>query len=64
MEEYRSHSWTKPPQNEAGGANRASSTARIAIERLYPEIEGGRYPVKRVLGESFEVWCDIYRDGH
>ena len=64
MEEYRSHSWTKPPQSEASGASRASSTARIVIERLYPDLEGGRYPVKRVLGERFEVWCDIYRDGH
>ncbi|MGH7033015.1 MAG: alpha-1,4-glucan--maltose-1-phosphate maltosyltransferase [Stellaceae bacterium] len=38
--------------------------SRIVIERLYPELEGGRYPVKRVLGERFEAWCDIYRDGH
>ena len=27
-------------------------------------IEAGRYPVKRVAGESIEVWADIYRDGH
>jgi starch synthase (maltosyl-transferring) len=38
--------------------------ARIAIEDVYPEIEGGRYPVKRVLGDEFEVQADIFRDGH
>jgi starch synthase (maltosyl-transferring) len=38
--------------------------ARIAIEEVYPELDGGRYPVKRLLGESFEVWADLFRDGH
>jgi starch synthase (maltosyl-transferring) len=37
---------------------------RIQIEDVYPELDGGRYPVKRILGESFEVWADIFRDGH
>ena len=26
--------------------------ARILIEEVYPEIDGGRYPVKRIVGES------------
>ena len=34
------------------------------IEDVYPLIEGGRFPVKRVAGESIDVWADIYRDGH
>src|SRR5438132_4522950 len=38
--------------------------ARIAIEDVYPEIDGGRYPVKRVVGDEFEVQADIFRDGH
>ncbi len=38
--------------------------ARIAIENVYPELDGGRYPVKRVEGEVFEVWADLFRDGH
>ncbi|WP_119419191.1 alpha-1,4-glucan--maltose-1-phosphate maltosyltransferase [Desertibaculum subflavum] len=41
-----------------------SPTSRIVIESVYPEIDGGRYPVKRVVGEAFEVWADIFRDGH
>ena len=38
--------------------------ARIGIESVYPELDGGRYPVKRVLGDEFEVQADVIRDGH
>ncbi len=38
--------------------------ARIAIENVYPELDGGRYPVKRIEGDTFEVWADLFRDGH
>jgi starch synthase (maltosyl-transferring) len=38
--------------------------ARIAIEDVYPELDGGRYPVKRIAGDTFEVWVDLFRDGH
>ncbi len=38
--------------------------ARITIEEVYPELDGGRYPVKRIVGDPFEVWADIFRDGH
>ena len=38
--------------------------ARIGIESVYPELDGGRYPVKRVLGDEFEVQADVFRDGH
>ncbi len=38
--------------------------ARIIIEEVYPETDGGRFPVKRVIGDVLEVWADIFRDGH
>ncbi|MGA8382981.1 MAG: maltotransferase domain-containing protein [Stellaceae bacterium] len=38
--------------------------ARIEIEEVYPQLDGGRYPVKRIEGELFEVWADLFRDGH
>jgi starch synthase (maltosyl-transferring) len=41
-----------------------SSTARIAIEQVYPELDCGRFPVKRVIGDRLAVWADIFRDGH
>ena len=31
---------------------------------MYPSVDGGRFPVKRVAGEPIEVWADIFRDGH
>src|SRR3984957_12759165 len=34
------------------------------IEDVYPLIDGGRFPVKRIVGERVDVWADIYRDGH
>ena len=38
--------------------------ARIDIEDVYPELDGGRYPVKRIVGDQFEVRADLFRDGH
>src|SRR5215467_7391644 len=38
--------------------------ARIQIEEVYPQLDSGRYPVKRIVGELFEVWADLFRDGH
>jgi starch synthase (maltosyl-transferring) len=37
---------------------------RIAIEKVAPEIDGGRFPVKRVVGDVLSVSADIFRDGH
>jgi starch synthase (maltosyl-transferring) len=39
-------------------------TARILIETVYPEVDGGRFPVKRVEGDTIDVWADLFRDGH
>jgi len=41
-----------------------SPANRVVIETVYPELDGGRHAVKRVVGETFEVWADIFRDGH
>jgi starch synthase (maltosyl-transferring) len=37
---------------------------RFRIEDVYPCIDCGRYPIKRIAGESVEVWADIFREGH
>jgi starch synthase (maltosyl-transferring) len=34
------------------------------IEEIFPSIDCGRFAVKRIVGETVEVWADIYRDGH
>jgi starch synthase (maltosyl-transferring) len=37
---------------------------RVIIENVQPEIEGGNYPIKRVIGEEVVVEADIFSDGH
>jgi len=37
---------------------------RVVIARLSPEIEGGRFPIKRVVGEKVVVEADAFADGH
>jgi starch synthase (maltosyl-transferring) len=34
------------------------------IEDVYPELDCGRYPVKREVGDRLEVWADIFKEGH
>ncbi len=36
----------------------------VVIENLWPQIEGGKYPIKRVPGEAVTVYADIFKDGH
>jgi starch synthase (maltosyl-transferring) len=37
---------------------------RVVIEGVQPEIEGGRYPAKRTVGEKVVIEADIFTDGH
>ncbi|HEY2784104.1 MAG TPA: alpha-1,4-glucan--maltose-1-phosphate maltosyltransferase [Fimbriiglobus sp.] len=41
-----------------------SGRNRAVIENVIPEVDGGRYPIKRVVGESVEVEADVFADGH
>jgi starch synthase (maltosyl-transferring) len=36
----------------------------VVVERLSPELQGGRDPVKRVLGDELVVEADALREGH
>jgi len=36
----------------------------IAIERPTPEIDDGRFPIKREVGDRVTVEVDIFKDGH
>ena len=36
----------------------------VIIEGVDPEIDCGRYPVKREIGDRLEVGADIFKDGH
>src|SRR5207344_2026007 len=37
---------------------------RAVIESVTPEIDAGRFPIKRVVGETVVVEADTFVDGH
>lgn len=42
----------------------SNGRCRVVIDRLDPAVDGGRYPVKRELGDTMVVTCDLLADGH
>jgi starch synthase (maltosyl-transferring) len=42
----------------------ADGRRRVVIERVSPEIDCGRFAVKRVVGEKVIVEADVFADGH
>ncbi|MDP2968230.1 MAG: alpha-1,4-glucan--maltose-1-phosphate maltosyltransferase [Deltaproteobacteria bacterium] len=42
----------------------AEGRKRVVIENVKPEINSGRFPIKRVVGEKVIVSADIFSDGH
>ncbi len=45
-------------------ADEVGTRRSIVIERISPQLDGGRYPVKRVVGDQLLVTADIVADGH
>jgi starch synthase (maltosyl-transferring) len=37
---------------------------RVVIEAVEPEVDNGRFPVKRTVGEDVTVEADVFTDGH
>lgn len=60
--------------NQASGVSTARADASPAMERLHasriiiegvqPVIDCGRYPLKRIVGDTLDLQADIFRDGH
>ncbi len=48
---------------ELAAAN-CDGRARAMIEGMQPEIDAGRFPIKRVVGETVRVEADVFGDGH
>lgn len=42
----------------------SAGAARVIIESITPELDGGRFPIKRVIGEEVVVEASIFCDGH
>src|SRR5688572_17194615 len=45
-------------------ADEVGTRRSIVIERIEPALDGGRHPVKRVVGDQLLVTADIFADGH
>jgi starch synthase (maltosyl-transferring) len=52
------------PARRTGGAPAPPLQLRVVIERVRPQIDGGRFPIKRTPGEAVRVTADIFADGH
>src|SRR5688572_861461 len=37
---------------------------RVVVEGVTPQIDGGRYAIKRCEGDTVRVEADIFKDGH
>jgi starch synthase (maltosyl-transferring) len=42
----------------------AEELPRLVIESLTPQLDCGRYPIKRLLGNVVDVGVNIFKDGH
>jgi starch synthase (maltosyl-transferring) len=36
----------------------------VVIESIAPTVDGGRYPIKREVGDRLEVSADVFKEGH
>jgi starch synthase (maltosyl-transferring) len=52
-----------PLQTEPTAIGR-DGRARAVIENIVPEVDGGRFAVKRSVGETVRVEADVFTDGH
>ena len=55
------------PKVKRGKPDRAASAEigyRLVIECVTPELDAGRYAVKRTVGDICEIGADIIKDGH
>jgi starch synthase (maltosyl-transferring) len=50
--------------NESQTLKSALRAPRVAIERVRPAVDQGRFAVKRLIGETVDVTADVFSDGH
>jgi starch synthase (maltosyl-transferring) len=42
----------------------ADGRKRVVVEGITPEIDSGRFPIKRVVGDMVAIEADVFGDGH
>ena len=53
----------RPVSSTAQGPVLEEGRCRVVIAAVSPEIDAGRFPIKRTVGEPVEVTADIFLDG-
>jgi starch synthase (maltosyl-transferring) len=53
-----------PEGRAASGGLDPQMLRRVIVENVRPQVDCGRFPVKRVVGESVAVTADVHADGH
>ncbi|MGH7657519.1 MAG: maltotransferase domain-containing protein, partial [Gemmatimonadales bacterium] len=41
-----------------------SAPRRVVVESVRPEVDAGRFPIKRIVGDVLEVSADVFTEGH
>jgi starch synthase (maltosyl-transferring) len=52
------------PAATPDSALEATRAPRIAIEKIAPRVDGGRFPAKGIIGQAVHVSADLFIDGH
>ena len=52
------------PMRPARATDGTASPPRVVVEAVAPEVDGGRFPVKRVVGDVVVVGADVFTEGH
>lgn len=52
------------PERTSDRRSPTRGLAHLTIECVTPELDCGRYPVKRIVGETVYVGADVVKDGH
>jgi starch synthase (maltosyl-transferring) len=47
-----------------GGPKPGMGRSRVVVENLKPQVDCGRFPAKRVCGDTVVVEADVFGDGH
>ena len=54
----------KPDRQHSGERLPETGRRRVAIEGVTPEVDCGRFAIKRIVGDEIVVEADIFTDGH
>jgi starch synthase (maltosyl-transferring) len=57
----------RPPRSPSPSESRLDAKAlrrTVVIEDVAPLVDGGRYPLKREVGDTLPVSADIFKEGH